>query len=53
MRYFPTFKTFTATLRMVIDMLYFLAHKKLEQAIAKCKTCVLKLNKGNSRFGKV
>jgi len=40
-RYLATFKTFTPTVRMVIDMLYFLAHKKLEQAIAKCKTCVL------------
>jgi len=31
---------------MVIDTLYFLAHSKLEQAIAKRKTRVLKLNKG-------
>jgi len=38
---------------MVTDMLYFLAHKKLEEAIAKRKTWVLKLNKGNPRLGKV
>jgi hypothetical protein len=46
-RYCPTFKKFTATMRMVSDMLYFLPYKKLEEAIAKRKKRVLKLNMGN------